>query len=148
MEMDRDNTPGKGRRLTGTILMGLGSVMLIGSAGAKFAHVPKVVSELSAMGFEGSRLMAIAATEIASALLFVIPITRSLGLLLISAYLGGAIATHVQHGQPFIQPAIVLAIIWAGTWLRHPVVLWSFNRTSPEISYQNFGHEAGALKRS
>src|SRR5262249_55252720 len=135
LKMDKDNTPSKGRRLTGMILMGLGSIMLIGSAGAKFAHVPKVVNEMSALGFDGGRLTAIAITEIVSALLFVIPVTRSLGLLLISAYLGGAIATHVQHGQLFVQPAIVLTIIWAGAWLRHPMVLWSFNRTSPEISY-------------
>src|SRR5262245_785386 len=133
MDMDKDYTPSKGRRLTGMILMGLGSIMLIGSAGAKFAHIPKVVNELSAMGFDGIRLTMIAITEILSTLLFIIPATRSLGLFLISAYLGGAIATHVQHGQPFIQPAIVLAIIWAGTWLRHPIVLWSFNRSSPEI---------------
>jgi DoxX-like family len=145
--MDRDNTPSKSRRLIGMILMVLGSIILIASAGAKFAHVPKVVNELGAMGFDGGRLTAIAVIETVSALLFLTPVTRSLGLLLISAYLGGAIATHVQHGQPFFQPAIILAIIWAGAWLRHPSVLWSFSRTSPEISYHDFGHEAGALKR-
>jgi hypothetical protein len=136
----------KGRRIVGLMLMGLGSIVLIGSAGAKFAHVPKVVNELGAMGFDGERLTMIAVTEIASALLFLLPFTRSIGLLLVSAYMGGAIATHVQHGQPFIQPAMILALIWAGTWLRHPQVLWSMNPASTS-SHSSLQPQAGILKK-
>jgi len=130
---------GKKRRITGTVLMMLASVMLIGSAGAKLAHVPKVVAELGAMGFDGNRLIFIAILEILSAVLFLIPITRSFGLLMVSAFMGGAIATHVGHDQPFIQPAMVLVIFWLGTWLRHPQILWSsFPATvaSSEIAQQ------------
>jgi DoxX-like family len=131
LKMDTSNASvGKGRRIAGLVLICLGSIVLIGSAGAKFAHVPKVVNELGAMGFDGERLTMIAVTEIASALLFLFPFTRSIGLLLVSAYMGGAIATHVQHGQPFIQPAMIMAIIWTGAWLRHPQVLWSMNQAS------------------
>jgi hypothetical protein len=103
----------------------LASVMLIGSAGAKLAHVPKVVTELGAMGFDGNKLIFIATLEILSAVLFLVPVTRSIGLLMVSSYMGGAIATHVGHDQPLIQPAMVLVIFWLGTWLRHPQILWS-----------------------
>ena len=121
--MDTDNASiGKARRIAGLVLICLGSIVLIGSAGAKFAHVPKIVNELGAMGFDNGRLTMIAVAEVVSALLFLLPFTRSIGLLLASAYMGGAIATHVQHGQPFIQPAMILAILWAGAWLRHPQV--------------------------
>lgn len=116
----------KGRRIAGMVLITLGSIVLIASSAAKFAHVPKVVNELGAMGFDGGRLTMIAVAEIFSAILFLIPATRSAGLLLISAYMGGAIATHVQHGQPFVQPAFILTLIWLGAWLRHPQTLWSF----------------------
>jgi hypothetical protein len=116
---------GKKRRITGTALMVLASVMLIGSAGAKLAHVPKVVTELGAMGFDGNKLIFIATLEILSAVLFLVPVTRSIGLLMVSSYMGGAIATHVGHDQPLIQPAMVLVIFWLGTWLRHPQILWS-----------------------
>jgi hypothetical protein len=51
--------------------------------------------------------------EIGSAILFLIPLTRDIGLLLVSAYFGGAIATHMGHGEPVMQPAIILAIFWA-----------------------------------
>jgi hypothetical protein len=121
----RNVSIGKSRRIFGSVLITLGGLILIGSAGAKFAHVPAVVSQLGAMGFEGSRLTLIAGLEIVSAVLFLFALTRSLGLLLVSAYLGGAIATHLQHGQPIVQPTFVLFLIWLGTWLRHPQILWS-----------------------
>jgi len=143
--MDTANASvGKGRRIAGLVLICLGSIVLIGSAGAKFAHVPKVVNELGAMGFDGERLTMIAVAEVISALLFLLPITRSIGLLLASAYMGGAIATHVQHGQPFIQPAMILTIIWAGAWLRHPQVLWSTNQASTP-SYSALQPQAGKV---
>jgi hypothetical protein len=109
------------------MLIAVSSLMLIGSAGAKFAHVPKVVTELGAMGFGGNKLTFIAALEVSSALLFLTPYTRPAGLLLVSSFLGGAIATHMQHSQPIIQPSFVLFLIWLGTWLRHPEVLRSWS---------------------
>ena len=52
--------------------------------------------------------------EIVSAVLFLISFTRSLGLLLVSSFLGGAIATHLPHGQPIYQPAFVFFFDLAG----------------------------------
>jgi DoxX-like family len=57
-----------------------------------------------ALGFDGSRLMIIAVLEMASAALFLVPKTRPFGLLLVSAFLGGAIAAHLGHGQPPAPP--------------------------------------------
>jgi hypothetical protein len=115
------------RRIGGNILIFIGGLLLIGSAAAKFAHVPKVITQLAALGFDGNRLMAIGILELVSALLFLVPLTRSAGLLLVSAYMGGAVATHVGHGSsPWIQPALVLCLLWLGAYLRHPVILWGF----------------------
>jgi hypothetical protein len=115
----------KARRILGNVLIFFGGLVLVGSAAAKFAHVPKVVTELGAMGFDGNKLMLIAILEILSAGLFLVRPLRAAGLLMVSAYLGGAIATHVQHGQLPHQPAFILALLWLGAWLRHPGVLWS-----------------------
>lgn len=117
-----------GRRTAGNILIYLTSLLLLGSAAAKLAHVPKVVSQLAAMGFDGDRLTLVAVLEIVSALLFLWRPARSAGLLLASAFLGGAIATHIQHGHPAVQPAVFLALLWLGAWLRHPETLWSVTR--------------------
>lgn len=111
---------GKGGAIAGSFLVYLVGVLLVGSSVAKFAGIPKVVEHLAALGFDGPRLTLIATLEILSAVLFVVPRTRVVGLLLASAYLGGAIATHIQHGQPPSQPAFVLALMWAGIWLRYP----------------------------
>lgn len=115
----------------GTILITLSAVMLLGSATAKLTHVPQVVSEMTSVGLAGNRLTLVAALEVFSALLFLIPATRSAGLLLVSAFLGGAIATHLQHGQSFAPPSFVLVLLWVGSWLRHPEILWSWRRILP-----------------
>lgn len=131
--MEKDsNSIGKPRRIAGRVLVILPGVMLLGSGAAKLAHVPKVVSELGAMGFDGSKLTFVAILEIFSALLFLVPVTRAAGLVLVSSFLGGAIATHLQHNQLIVQPSIVLTLVWLGISLRHPEVLWSFRPASKE----------------
>jgi hypothetical protein len=80
---------------------------------------------MAGLGFDGGKLVFIAVLEIISALLFAYQRTRTFGLLMVSAYLGGAIAAHVGHDQTGLQPATVLALIWLGTWLRNPEMLGS-----------------------
>jgi hypothetical protein len=63
----------------------------------------------------------IGVTEIACALLLAIPRTSVLGAVLVTGYLGGAVATHVRAMQPaFIAPAILGALAWLGLYLRDP----------------------------
>ena len=61
--------------------------------------------------------------ELTSVILFMIPRAGVLGLLLLSSYLGGAIATHLQHGQSIIFPAAIEALIWTTALIRYPQ-LW------------------------
>jgi len=117
----------------GSVLIGLVGILLLGSAAAKLAHVPKVVAELAAMGFEGHKLTFVAFLEVASAVLLLIPITRSMGLLLVSSFMGGVIATHLGHDSfPSIAgPSVILILLWVGTALRHDQVLWSVRTSAP-----------------
>jgi hypothetical protein len=121
----------------GAVLIGLGGLVLLASATAKFARVPQITSQLGAFGFTGGKLTLIAVLEALSASLFLVRRTRSAGLLLVSAFLGGAIATHLQHGQSVLQPASVLALLWLGAWLRHPEMLWGIG--SLAHAYQQKG---------
>lgn len=41
-----------------------------------------------------------------------------LGAVLLTGYLGGAIASHVRLGEPFIPPLILAALVWGGLYLR------------------------------
>jgi hypothetical protein len=114
------------KQTVGNIVIALLGILLLGSATAKFAHIPKVEMQMATMGFGGNKLLFIALLELASAALFLLPLTRSVGLLLVSSYLGGAIATHVQHDQPVFVPSILLLLIWLSVWLRHREVFSSF----------------------
>ncbi|HYY94469.1 MAG TPA: DoxX family protein [Pyrinomonadaceae bacterium] len=129
MQTDIKDT-GKARRTVGTILILLTGLLLVASAGVKFAHVPSVAAQMSGWGFDRGKLTLVAALEIISGLLFLITPTRSAGLLVASAYMGGAVATHVQHGEPFLVPAVFLTLIWLSAYLRHPQVLWSLGANS------------------
>ena len=127
--MERDGTQTRTGRIAGSTLIFLPGLAMTTSAILKFAGVPGVVHTMAADGFSGSKLMLVAALEVVSAALFLFPRTRSLGVLVLSSFLGGAICTHVQTGEYLkaIGPVILLTLAWVGTWLRHPQALWSPN---------------------
>ena len=80
-------------------------------------------------GFGSEKITLVAALELLSALLFLLPVTRSVGLPFASAFLGGAIAAHVRAGEfaGALWPALFMSVCWMGVWLRYPEVLWSLN---------------------
>ncbi len=121
-------SPRTARQKTGNFLIGLCSFLLIFSSSLKFAHVPKAVAQMSSMGFTGDKLLFVAVLEALTAIVFLTPAVRSFGVLVISSYLGGAIASHVASGQyrAIVTPTVCLTLAWLGTWLRHPQLLWSF----------------------
>ena len=56
--------------------------------------------------------------ELACMIIFLIPRTAVLGAILLTAYLGGATATHVRIGDPFIFPVVTGMFIWLAMFLR------------------------------
>ncbi len=129
-------SPNRRRFIAGNILIYLGAFGLFAGGVAKFAHVPKVVEQLTSMGLGGSKLTLVASLEVLSAVLLAFRPVRSVGILFLSAYLGGAVCAHVQQGAIVAvnAPAIVLGICWLGVFLRHPQSLWSLseNGASPK----------------
>ena len=136
-------SPSKARFLAGNILIYLGAFVLLAGGLTKFAHVPKVVAELTSLGLGGDKLTLVASLEVLAAFLFAIKPARSIGILFLSAYLGGAVCAHVQHG-PYVAavpPAIVLSICWLGVFLRYPQALWSVeNSTLSTRQFASLGH--------
>jgi DoxX-like protein len=119
---------GRARRVSGNALSIVAAFVLISSSIMKFAGVPFVTGPLAKLGFYGDRLLLIAALELASGMLFIVPRTRSAGVVLASAYMGGAIAAHLGHGESIVQPALVLGFIWSAVLVRNPEALWSVER--------------------
>jgi hypothetical protein len=117
------------RRHTGTALIALTGSILAASSVTKFVGLTPVVHQLEGFGFTG-KIILLGIIEATTAALFLVPRTRSFGLLFISSFMGGAIATHLQHSQLPAPPAIVLGLAWFGVWLRHPAAFWSFAPTN------------------
>ncbi len=118
------STPGKSRRIAAWVLTGLLTLLFSFSAVMKLAAAQPVVEVFTKWGLT-NHLMLIGIGELVSALLFAIPRTHSLGVLLLSAYLGGAIVTHMQHGEPYVSPGVVLLLVWITAYLRQPEMFQS-----------------------
>ena len=74
------------------------------------------------LGYPVSLALGIGAVELACLVLYVIPRTSVLGAILLTGYLGGAVATHVRVGSPLLThvlfPIYVAALVWGGLFLR------------------------------
>ena len=94
---------------------------LLMSAGMKITHPPDVMKMFTEhLGYSASVLPMLAALEITCIVLYAIPQTAVLGAILVSGYLGGAIATHVRVGESFAAPLAMAVLAWAGLYLREP----------------------------
>jgi hypothetical protein len=104
--------------LIGGLLIFTGSQKILGS-------VPPEALVRYGLG-EQARL--IGAGALLTALLLLAPRTCSLGVLLTSAFWGGAICIHMAHGEPYLVQAVLLVLSWAGAYLRNPSTFNSFSR--------------------
>lgn len=92
--------------------------MLLMSATMKFVKPAPVVEGFTHLGWPENLAIALGVVEIASTILYLIPQTAVLGAILLTGYLGGAIATHVRIGEGFIPPVLLGALVWLGLYLR------------------------------
>lgn len=113
---------GKWRRIGGWVLSGLIGLALTGSAMTKLLGVEEAVKMLSDWGL-GEWVKVIGVGELVSTILYLVPRTSVLGVLLLSSYLGGAIVTHMQHNDAFTAPAVLLVLMWVASFLRMPELL-------------------------
>ena len=109
----------KKRKITGWVMAGLLTALLVMSASQKLIGNPEMVENFDKWGL-GSMITIIALGELVSVLLFLIPRTAVLGVLLLSAYFGGAILVHMANDEPYVFQSIVLLFIWVTAWLRTP----------------------------
>ena len=100
-------------------LSALPVLALLASAAMKLSAKPEMVATFTGkFGYPQAALVPIALAELACAVLFAIPRTAVLGAILMTGYLGGAVATHVRAGEPFVAPLALGVLAWAGLWLR------------------------------
>ena len=115
--------PSRTQRLIGWILTGLLGLFLIGvSCVPKFLDFPGKEEMLNKMGISPELLSKIGVLEIAISILFLIPRTSFIGAILVTAYLGGAVVTHLRIGEPWFFPVIIGVVLWVALGLRQPAI--------------------------
>ena len=110
----------KTRKIVYWVLTGIVGLLFIASAMGKLFGSPDAVKMAEGFGLTAQTNMMLGIVELISVILFVIPRTGVLGALLLTAYMGGAIATHLEHGQPVVAPMIIEAILWLVMVFRFP----------------------------
>lgn len=115
-------TPGKAKLWTGRVLSGLALAFLFVDLGMKLLQLPVAVEGTTALGYAAHSVFTIGLIQLACVLLYAVPRTAALGAILLTGYLGGAVATHLRLENPLFShtlfPLYVAALIWGGLYLR------------------------------
>lgn len=104
----------------GYIISAVPVLMLLFSGVMKLIKPDAVVKGFADLSWPESHALPLGIVEIVCTVLYVIPQTAVLGAILLTGYLGGAIATHVRLSEQFIGPAVFGVLIWLGLYLRDP----------------------------
>lgn len=106
----------------GRILSALAVLFLGVDAIAKLLQLAPVVSGTAELGYPARAVLTIGILEALCVAAYVAPPTAVLGALLLTGYLGGAIATHLRMGNPLLShtlfPVYVALFVWGGLFLR------------------------------
>ncbi len=101
----------KKQRIAGWVVSGIiAAFLIVGSASGKFRDFPGKAEMFEHLGYKVETMTVIGVVEVLVTVLYLIPRTAFLGAILLSAYLGGAVATHARVGEPIVFP-ILLGVI-------------------------------------
>ena len=106
---------------TGRVVSALAALFLLFDGVAKLFKPAPVVEAIVQLGYPESVLLGLGIVLTACTILYLVPRTSILGAILLTGYLGGAVATHVRVGGPLfsvIFPIIFGVLVWGGLYLR------------------------------
>ena len=109
-------------RMTGYALTAFVALFLTFDTVLKVLQLAPAMQGTTELGYPASSVLVIGVIELVCLVLYLIPQTSVLGALLLTGYLGGAIATHVRIGSPLLThilfPIYVALMVWGGLYLR------------------------------
>jgi hypothetical protein len=112
----------KARLWTGRILSALPVLFLLMDGVMKLVKPEFVVKATVQLGYPESIIFSLGIVLLICVILYVIPRTAVLGAILLTGYLGGAVATHARVGDPLFShtlfPVYVAILLWGGLYLR------------------------------
>lgn len=110
----------KTKKIISGVLTGLVAALFLFSASGKLLGSEEGLKMASSYGLTPTAFQILGVVELVSVILFVIPRTGVLGTMLLTAYLGGAIATHLEHAEPIFIACVILAVLWLIAIFRFP----------------------------
>ena len=114
-------TVSKGTRWTGRVVSGVVVAFMIFDSIGKLMKIHQVIEASVRIGFPENTIVPLGAVLLACAALYVNSRTSVLGTILLTAYLGGAVAANVRAGSPAFNtafPIIFCLLAWLGLFLR------------------------------
>jgi hypothetical protein len=126
--MDADSQPSPARRRTGQIVSGAVVLFLALDGAMKVAELAPVLEASAQLGIPAGAVRGIGLLLLACTAMYAVPRTAGLGAVLLTGYLGGAVATHVRAADGAFPVAFAVGLgvlAWVGLVLREPRLLRS-----------------------
>jgi hypothetical protein len=103
---------------TGRVITGLLVLFLLFDSTAKILRMPAFVEGTVRVGYSASVVLPLGVVLFLCTVLNLIPRTSFFGAILPTGYFGGATATHLRVGEPFIFPIVFGVLVWVALYLR------------------------------
>lgn len=117
-----DQATPKAMLWTGRVLTGLFAAFMLMDLTMKLLDLKVVADTMAQMGWPTDKARLLGILQLAGLVLYLYPRTAVLGAVLVTAYLGGAVATHLRIDSPLFSHilfGVYLALLaWGGLWLR------------------------------
>ena len=108
--------------IAGRVITGLALAFMALDVTMKLARVREAVEGTVELGFPPGIVLPLGLIQLVCLILYVVPRTAPLGATLLTAYLGGAVAIHLQRGNPVLThmlfPVYIAVLLWGGLYLR------------------------------
>lgn len=108
--------------IIGRVLSGVAVLFLLFDSAGKLFEVQPVIDGTLQLGYPRDIVFTLGIILLTCVVAYVVPHTAAFGAVLLTAYLGGAVATHVRVENPLFShvlfPTYVAALLWGGLLLR------------------------------
>jgi hypothetical protein len=111
----------KGRLWTGRIISAVVVLFLLFDSITKVMKVRAVIEASAQLGYPANTIFAIGIILLVCTVFYIIPQTAVLGAILLTGYLGGAVAANLRIGSSMFNtlfPIVFAALVWVGIFLR------------------------------
>lgn len=122
----QESTRASARVRIGRFVSALPVLFLVFDCTIKLLNIQPVVESMQRLGYASDIGPLIGALELFCLTVHLVPRTSVLGAILVTGFLGGAVATHVRVGDPLythvLFPVYVAVLLWVGLGMRDPRV--------------------------